>query len=137
MNTAALPMSPLLTWLGWSVVLLLVQIVLQSSLAGLEFGPAYAAGPHDEERKPNNVYAGRADRALKNLLETYPAFVALALALALTAKTGGWGATGAQIWFWARIVYLPLYLLGIPYIRTVAWTVSIVGLIMMLIALLG
>jgi uncharacterized MAPEG superfamily protein len=137
MDTAGLPMSPMLTWLGWSVVLLLVQVVLQASLASLELGTAYTAGPHDEERKPKNVYAGRADRALKNLLETYPAFVALALALALTAKTGGSGATGAQIWFWARIVYLPLYLLGVPYVRTVAWAISVVGLVMMLFALLG
>jgi len=39
---------------------------------------------------------------------------------------------GATIWIVARIVYLPLYLAGVPKLRTLAWVVSIVGLLMML-----
>ncbi len=62
--------------------------------------------------------------------------MALALALAVTGKTGGLGATGAQVWFWARVVYVPIYAAGIPYLRTLVWTISAIGLILMLIALL-
>jgi uncharacterized MAPEG superfamily protein len=123
--------------LGWSVVLLLVQLTLQAAAGVIEFGPPYAFSARDEGKRPQHVIGARLGRAFHNLLETYPAFVALALALAVTGKTGGMGATGAQIWFWARIVYVPLYAFGVPYLRTLVWTIAAVGLVMMLIALLG
>ena len=41
---------------------------------------------------------------------------------------------GATIWILARIVYLPLYLMGVIYVRTALWTVSVIGLLMMLYA---
>ncbi len=133
MQTVAL--SPMLTLLGWSVVLLLVQITLQAVSSILELGLTYAMSPHDEGREARGLYAGRIARALYNLLETYPAFVALALALAMTGKTGGLGYLGAQVWFWARIIYVPVYIAGIPVVRTLIWAASVVGLVMMLIAL--
>ena len=122
--------------LGWSVVLLLVQLVLQATPAVIELGPPYAFSPRDERKVVKGVVAARLERAFYNLLETYPVFVALALALAVTGKTGGLGATGAHVWFWARIVYVPLYAAGIPFVRTLVWTISAIGLILMLIALL-
>jgi len=121
--------------LGWSVVLLLVQIILQA-VSTYDLGP-YLLGPRDDNRQSGNVVAGRLKRALENLLETYPAFVALALALAVTGKTGGIAATGAWIWLAARIVYVPLYAFGVPAVRTLAWVVSIVGILMMLIRLMA
>jgi uncharacterized MAPEG superfamily protein len=128
-------LSPLLTILGWGVVLLIVQIALQGALATLDLGLPYNASPRDEGRQPNSVYAQRTDRALRNMLETFPAFVALALALAITGKTAGWAQTGALLWLFGRIAYLPLYLLGVPYLRTLAWLVSLIGLLAMLMAL--
>jgi uncharacterized MAPEG superfamily protein len=121
--------------LGWSVVLLLVQIILQA-VSTYDLGP-YLLGPRDDNRQSGNVWAGRLKRALENLLETYPAFVALALALAVTGKTGGIAATGAWVWLAARVVYVPLYAFGVPAVRTLAWCVSIVGLLMMLVRLMA
>jgi uncharacterized MAPEG superfamily protein len=122
--------------LGWGVVLLLVQLVLQTLAAVGEFGLPYALTPRDEGRKIEGVMGGRIERAFYNLLETFPAFAAVALALAVTGKTGGLGATGAHLWFWARIVYVPVYAFGIPGLRTAVWTVSAIGIVLMLIALL-
>lgn len=122
--------------LGWSVVLFLVQLVLQAVASVAEFGPPYAFSPRDEPRQFKKPVLGRLSRAFYNLLETYPIFVALALALAVTGKTGGMGANGAMIWFWARVVYVPVYAAGIPYLRTLIWAIAAIGLIMMLIALL-
>lgn len=121
--------------LGLSVILLLVQIILQAQTAIPELGLDYAAGPRDEPRPVKSTTAGRARRALANLLESYPAFVALALALAVSGKAGGLGATGAWIWLAARIVYVPLYLAGISMVRTVAWGVALLGLVLMLVRL--
>lgn len=118
-----------------SVVLVFVQIGLQGYFATRELGSKWNAGPRDEGLKPQAPIAGRAERALRNLLETYPVFVGLALALALTGEGGGWGAFGAWTWLLARVVYVPLYLFGVPYIRSLAYTVSAAGIFMMLIAL--
>jgi uncharacterized MAPEG superfamily protein len=126
-----------ITLLGWSVALLFAQIALQSITMTRERGSAYNASPRDQEPKLTNVYAGRCERALRNLLETYPAFVGLALALAVSGKTGGMGAWGAGLWFVARIVYIPLYVAGIPYIRSLVWIAAAVGLFMMAVRLLG
>ena len=121
--------------LGWSVVLLLAQVLLQA-VSTYDLGP-YLLGPRDDNRQSGNVMAGRLKRALENLLETYPAFVALALALAVTGKTGGVAATGAWVWLIARVVYVPLYAFGVPAVRTLAWVVSVVGLLMMLVRLMA
>jgi uncharacterized MAPEG superfamily protein len=39
------------------------------------------------------------------------------------------------VYFWARLVYLPVYIVGIPYLRTLVWAVGFVGLLMVLGAL--
>ena len=122
--------------LGWSVVLLLVQVIAQATAAA-DLGGTYLLGPRDDARASRNLAAGRLLRALKNLLETYPALVALALALVVTGRTGGIGAAGAWLWLAARLVYVILYAAGVPVLRTLAWFVSIVGLVMMLIRLMA
>jgi uncharacterized MAPEG superfamily protein len=122
--------------LAWSVVLLIVHIGVQSALVARLRGAAWSVGARDDSLAPLGTYPGRAHRALENFKETYPAFIALALALAVTARTGGAGATGAWLWFAGRAVYLPLYLLGVPWLRSLAYGVSLLGLVMMLTRLL-
>lgn len=132
--------SSMLTLLGWSVVLLLVQVVAQASVTtlgkGMVQGMKENMGPRDYASGPPNALAGRLTRALANLLETYPAFVALALGLAVAGKGSGTGLLGAQIWLVARVLYVPIYAAGIPFVRTLVWLVSVVGLVMMIVALL-
>jgi uncharacterized MAPEG superfamily protein len=130
----ASPVPTELLLLAASVVLLVVQIFLQSGTMTKELGRDWNAGPRDDGRKPTGVLAGRAERALKNFLETYPAFVALALGLAVTGRTGGLGLIGAHLWFWARVAYVPLYLAGVPMVRSVVWLVALIGLGLMLAA---
>ena len=77
-------------------------------------------------------------RALANFSETYPAFVALALGLAVSGKAGGiGGALGAHLWFWSRLLYLPAYGFGIPVVRTIFWAGAMLGLVLMTMRLLG
>lgn len=129
------PLAPELIVLGWSVVLLALLIALQSQLSTFERGLGWNAGPRDDAKEPLGPIAGRAERALKNFLETYPAFIGLALALAVSGRTGGLGALGAWLWFGARVAHVPLYLFGVTYVRSLAWALSAAGLGLMLIRL--
>ncbi|MGF6173218.1 MAPEG family protein [Ensifer sp. 4252] len=125
--------------LGWSVVLLIAHILVQAlsfDLSG-DLGIKYLLGPRDEQRVSKSIVAGRLLRSLNNMLETYPAFVALAIALAVTGKTGGLGALGAVTWLIARMVYTALYVAGVPVLRTIVWFVSIIALLLMVVRLLA
>jgi uncharacterized MAPEG superfamily protein len=122
--------------LAWSVPLLIVHIAVQGAFVAPLRGAVWNAGPRDEGQPPLGKYPGRAQRALENFKETYPAFIALALALSVTARTGGNGTLGAWMWFAGRIAYLPLYLLGVPWLRTLAYGVALAGLLLMFMRLL-
>lgn len=135
MNAASANATYLLTLLCLSVVLLLVHILLQGNFATKERGTAWNAGPRDGDNQPQGVLAGRSARASQNYRETYPAFLGLLLAMILTGDTSGWGLFGGTVWLVARIVYIPLYLKGIPYIRSLVWLVSLLGLLVMMIGL--
>jgi uncharacterized MAPEG superfamily protein len=114
-----------------SVVLLMAHILLHSSITTRELGRAWNAGARDENKKPKSIMAGRAARASANFRETYPAFIVLVLGLAIGGDAFNLGFIGAIVWFVARIVYIPLYLRGIPYIRSVVWLIAMLGLLMM------
>ncbi|MEO5808039.1 MAPEG family protein [Devosia sp.] len=123
-------MTPGLTLLVWSTTLFAGYIGAQSLLYRFDYGVGYAATARDGERPPEK-YAGRAARALRNLLETYAVFVALALAAELANRADGLTFWGGQLYFWARWVYLPLYVGGVPYVRSGVWCVSALGLVLM------
>jgi uncharacterized MAPEG superfamily protein len=75
--------------------------------------------------------AGRADRAARNQIDAMVMFLAVVLA-ALVAGKAPQAATGATIFFWARLVYWPVYFAGIIYLRTLVWAVGIIGLVLIL-----
>ena len=129
------PLPTEIVMLGVSVALLLVQLFLQSVSATLEVGGDYKAGPRDEARVLEGIFAGRADRAFRNLLETFPVFASLALALVITGRNGGLGALGAEAWVVARLLYVPLYFIQIPFARSLVWFASIFALVAMLVRL--
>ena len=122
---------PLVLPLALSVVLLLAHVLLQGMLATRELGRGWNAGPRDENLRPAGILFGRAERASANFRETYPAFVALSAGLLATGDPSGFGLIGAWLWFASRIVYLPLYLGGVPYVRSLVWLASCAGLAMM------
>lgn len=82
------------------------------------------------------LFAGRAERAARNTLENFVLFAAIALVAHAAGATSPKIATGAQIFFWARVLYVPVYCAGITYLRTAIWVVSIAGLGMMISGIL-
>jgi uncharacterized MAPEG superfamily protein len=84
---------------------------------------------------PLQGVAGRLNRALHNFLETFPLFVAAVLMADATNRHGASAVWGAQLYFWARVIYLPIYAAGIPVVRTIVWTIASLGIVMVLLAL--
>ncbi len=128
--------SPFLPLIGLSVLLLVVHIILQGVLATKELGSEWNAGPRDNEKKPEGKLAGRAARASANFRETYPAFIALAFGVIMAGDPASIALIGAWIWLICRVIYIPLYLAGIPYIRSLVWVGSMIGLLLMFIVLM-
>ena len=123
-----------LTCLELSILLWLAHVLTQTILARGEFGDDYLFSPRDKDVTAKGLASGRATRALANYIENMVPFVAMDLALIATQHTGG---IGAAIWIIARVLYLPVYLMGIKYARTACWLAGVVGLLMMLGRLAG
>jgi uncharacterized MAPEG superfamily protein len=126
-----------LQMLAWAVVLGLVQLVVAATLGTQQRGLGWNAGARDGIPVPLTGVAARMDRALHNFLETFGFFAAAVLVLALTnpSRFSAHTALGAQLYFWARVAYVPAYAMGIPYLRTLIWAAATTGLVMVLLAL--
>ena len=129
-------MTTELQTLGWSVVLGIAYVLIAAAFVTWQRGLRWNAGNRDGELKPLDKYAARADRANRNFLETFAFFASATLAVVAMHKTGAQTALGAQVYFWARLAYLPVYVVGIPYLRTAVWIASLWGILQMVEALL-
>ena len=121
--------------LAWTIALGLLQLLLAVTLVTHVRGLKWNMSARDLEGAPLTGVTARMDRAFKNFLETFPLFAAAVLAVVVTGRTSADTALGVQLYFWARVVYVPLYAAGIPYVRTLAWAVSFWGLIKVLAAM--
>lgn len=128
-------MTTELTMLLWSVVLGLVQIALAATYLISQRGLGWVASARDGVTPALTGVAARLDRARANFLETFPFFIAVILAGCLLQRHNDMTALGAQLYFWARLAYVPVYAAGIPYLRTLIWAASIVGIVLLLTAL--
>jgi uncharacterized MAPEG superfamily protein len=59
------------------------------------------------------------------------------LALAVLGRHSAQTVWGSELYLAGRILYLPLYAMGIPVARTIAWTIATIGIGLLLAALLG
>lgn len=124
-----------LQMLAWSVALGLFYVFVAAGLATQQRGLKWNAGNRDGDAKPLTGVAARAGRASQNFLETFPFFAVAVLAVVLAHRNTGHTALGAQIYFWARVAYWPIYAAGIPYLRTAVWIVAFWGFLQVLEAL--
>jgi uncharacterized MAPEG superfamily protein len=122
-------MSPDLYYLLMSIVLCFVQMLIAATGANTQVGLPALAG--NREGLPEIIgWPGRARRAHLNMLENLVLFSALVLVAAAAGKANATTAMGAMIFFWARLAYALIYLIGIPWLRTLAWFVGVIGMVM-------
>ncbi len=127
-------MKPELMLLVWAVALTVVQMLIAVSGATLQVGLPKLAGNRDGMPALTG-WVGRADRAHHNMLENLVLFAALVLAAVVSSKTNSTTLLGAQLFFWARVAYAIVYLIGIPWLRTGVWLVSVIGLLLIFLQL--
>ncbi len=129
-------MTAELMYLVWSVALTFVLVLIAVSGATLEVGLPKLAG--NREHMPEMTgWAGRAVRTHRNMLENLPLFAALVLVGQAAGVHNAMTLLGAQLFFWGRVGFAVIYLAGIPWLRTVAWAVSVAGMLLIFLQLVG
>jgi uncharacterized MAPEG superfamily protein len=114
--------------LAWACVLGLVHIFAAVRVKTRQYGTSWNMGARDEALAPPQPIVGRLARAQANFFETFPIAATAIVLLAITGRADEWTAGGAILWLAMRIIYLPVYALGIPNFRTVIFLLSIVGI---------
>jgi uncharacterized MAPEG superfamily protein len=125
-------MTTELTVLTWGCVLAAVHIFAAVQVKTRQYGNKWNVGARDEELPPPKPLVGRLARAQANFLETFPIMIAAVLIVSAAGVTDKWTGIGAWLWLGGRVAYLPLYALGVPYVRSLAWVVSLAGIVMVL-----
>ena len=113
--------------LSFLLVLIQITIPVLISLLTNNVKLSYLFSSRDNTASTSK-YADRANRSLKNLFETLPIFIGLML---LSIINDVDNSLLAIMWLLARIIYVPVYIVGINYVRTGIWAISLICLIIM------
>jgi uncharacterized MAPEG superfamily protein len=120
-----------LRYLAYTAILtatLWIPYVVSQVLAN---GFLQPANYRDPTPRPVPLWGKRADRAYLNAVEVFAPFAAVVVVVHLAGKANGMTAFWAASFFWSRLTHAVVYLLAIPYVRTLVFTlgyVSIVGI---------
>lgn len=129
-------MTLALTYLAWTLVLAIVQVLAAAGFKRQQDGLQWAAGNRDGAPKEYTGVAARLTRAQANLFENLPIFVGAVLLAHVGGRETMWTALGAGLFFWARLAYVPVYALGLAPLRSIVWGVALVGLVMTVLSTL-
>lgn len=113
----------------------LAHILLTAHSASLQRGYRWTAGARDQQVPPLSGVAGRIERGLQNFLETFPFFICAVLVAHAADLHNSYTEWGALLYFWGRVVYLPLYAFGVRIVRSIAWNVATIGIVLIIAAI--
>ena len=107
----------------------LVHLAVASFAFKAQVGNRYTVGARDENLQPMGV-AGRLYRAHTNFLETFPIFAVCVFVVHLSNAYGSLSYWGCILYLAGRVLFLPLYAAGVPWLRTFSWKLATLGLVM-------
>jgi uncharacterized MAPEG superfamily protein len=90
----------------------------------------------DPTPRPLPLWGKRADRTYINAVENFAPFAALVIVVHLAGKADAMTAFWAMCYFWLRLAHAVVYLLGIPYVRTLIFTLGYVTVVGMFVELM-
>ena len=82
---------------------------------------------YPDNPKPQHAWAQRLQKAHVNAVENLVVFATLVLVAAALGISGSQLATAAMLYFWARVAYVVVYVMGLPWLRTLAFTVAFIA----------
>jgi uncharacterized MAPEG superfamily protein len=126
--------EPELLLLGAAIAVGLVQLMWAAAAARRQQDLKWATGARDEAMPISGV-AARLDRAFRNFMETFPLFAAAVLAVVIAGKAGDLSLWGSALYVVCRALYAPIYAAGTYMIRSLVWTLSLAGIVMVVAAL--
>ena len=118
--------------LAATLILAIVNLLWAANARTKQYGTKWNMSARDDALPPIEPLPGRLLRAQANLMETLPLFAAAVLAATAVGRLGQLTAWGAHLYFFGRLIYLPLYAMGTPVVRTVIWMISLVGLLLVI-----
>lgn len=131
-------MGPETFVLTTAVLLGFLHLAVQAMTATAVRGTKWNLSSRDAALPPLTGMAGRAERAFENFKETFPLFLAAIFLVMHTGRNAQLSAIGAYAYLSARVIYLPLYLFDITGLRTAVWSLSALGILLILAqAILG
>ena len=129
-------MTTELTMLAYTVTLFAALIAVQAVAGIRTFGLPALAGSRDELPPPTG-FAGRMKRVVQNHVEGLVVFAPLVLIAGVAHISNAWTVLGAELFFWSRLAHAILYMVGVPWLRTVVFFAGLAGAVMILLAVLG
>lgn len=117
--------------LVWSAILALVQMIIAVMGAQQQVSLPVLAS-NRESMPPLTGWAMRANRAHLNMLESLVVFAIFVLVGQASGHLNATTALGASLFFWGRLAYAIIYVVGIPWLRTFIWGVSVAGILLVL-----
>ena len=121
-----------LSLLAWASLLGLVHAVSTGAVAMQQQGAQYAMSPRDEQR-PLSPRRARNLRAFANFMQTFPMFAAAVLVSHAAGRDHGVASWGAQLYFWARVAYVPAYVTG-SRLRSGCFFAALAGIVLVLLS---
>ena len=118
-----------LSLLIWTAALTILQMLVSALGSISQIGLTTLAGNRDNLTETTG-WASRAQRAHRNMLESIAVFAILVMSAHHLDISNDMTVLGAQLFFWGRVAFSIIYIVGIPWVRTAAWGVSLVGLIL-------
>lgn len=115
---------------------LLILLVMVQAVVGVQSAGLMPLAGHRDDLPPAKKFHARMLRVVDNHREGLLMFAPLVLVLAVAGISNHWTVLGAQLFFWSRVAHALLYIAGVPMVRPAAWTVGVVGTVILLLAAL-
>lgn len=131
-------MSPEIYWMSLNVILTASMVIPYAVYRTRKLGglwqvfktPLPGDSPFDDE------WAHRAYRAHMNAFEGIALFSPLAIAVHITGSGNDVTAVACLVYFWARLIYAPLYYFDVPVLKTTSWFVGLIATLVLALQLL-
>src|SRR5215475_3386470 len=120
-------MSTDLKYLAFTAMLTAALWIPYIVCQAMSNGPLQPRNYVDPAPRPVPLWGKRADRAYLNAVETFAPFAAMVIVAHLAGKANSMTAFWAMSYFWLRVAHAIVYWLGIPYVRTLIFTLGFVA----------